>query len=83
MSDANIAFLIRLQLTNFPAISITITRFCRGDHGDNFPFDGKGVILAHAFFPNGGRSIDVHFDADETWTTIPNSDQGNFCFQVY
>jgi hypothetical protein len=34
------------------------------------------VILAHAFFPNGGRSIDVHFDADEAWTTIPNSNEG-------
>lgn len=48
----------------------------RGDHGDNFPFDGKGVILAHAFFPNNGRSTDVHFDADETWTTVPNGDEG-------
>jgi hypothetical protein len=50
--------------------------FFQRDHGDNFPFDGKGVILAHAFFPNGGRSIDVHFDADEAWTTIPNSNEG-------
>ncbi|EFA09264.2 matrix metalloproteinase-2 [Tribolium castaneum] len=56
--------------------------FVRGEHGDNFPFDGKGVILAHAFFPNGGHSIDVHFDADEAWTTVPNSDEGTNLFNV-
>lgn len=52
--------------------------FCRRDHGDNFPFDGKGVILAHAFFPTGTRSsVQVHFDADEVWTTSGDSEQGN------
>lgn len=52
--------------------------FCRRDHGDNFPFDGKGVILAHAFFPTGTRStVQVHFDADEVWTTSGDTEQGN------
>ncbi|XP_066253558.1 matrix metalloproteinase-2-like [Euwallacea similis] len=57
--------------------------FYRKDHGDNFPFDGKGVILAHAFFPTGVRSpVDVHFDADENWTTSGDSEQGTNLFNV-
>lgn len=56
--------------------------FYRGNHGDNFPFDGKGVVLAHAFFPNSGRSIDVHFDADETWVTTGDNEDGTNLFNV-
>lgn len=56
----------------------------RRDHGDNFPFDGKGVILAHAFFPTGIRnSVDVHFDADESWTTSGDSEQGMYIYRVF
>jgi hypothetical protein len=45
--------------------------FAVKDHGDGFPFDGPGGILAHTFYPAppNPESIagDMHFDGDENW----------------
>ncbi|XP_049786929.1 matrix metalloproteinase-14-like isoform X1 [Schistocerca cancellata] len=59
---------LNFSLIADPAADIIIA-FGRGPHGDPFPFDGPGSILAHAYYPYemdqyGG---DVHFDEDENW----------------
>lgn len=45
--------------------------FARGAHGDGYPFDGPGKVLAHTFYPSppNPESIagDMHFDDDESW----------------
>ncbi len=46
-------------------------RFVSGSHGDPYPFDGPGGILAHTFYPVpiNAEPIagDMHLDADESW----------------
>ncbi|PAV68383.1 hypothetical protein WR25_09740 [Diploscapter pachys] len=41
-------------------------RFVTGDHGDGENFDGRGSILAHAYFPRYGGAL--HFDDAELWS---------------
>ena len=50
--------------------------FEKGNHGDRYPFDGPGGIVAHAYFPRKGL---LHFDDSEIFT--PNKEGGiNFHF---
>ncbi|CAK1552650.1 unnamed protein product [Leptosia nina] len=45
--------------------------FVSRDHGDGFPFDGPGRVVAHAFPPPHGA---MHFDDDELWGDNPNEE---------
>jgi hypothetical protein len=52
--------------------------FASGAHGDAYPFDGPGGVLAHTFYPAplNGEPIagDMHFDASESWSVGTNTD---------
>jgi hypothetical protein len=52
--------------------------FGRGAHGDNYPFDGPGRVLAHTFYPAPPNpepiAGDMHLDADEDWRIGVNVD---------
>jgi len=72
-----------IKLTWQPGSSATATRsvnvlFGRGAHGDGYPFDGPGGVMAHTFYPANPNpeSIagDMHLDDDESWHVCVNMD---------
>jgi hypothetical protein len=72
-----------VNVTFTPATAANLARsisieFASGAHGDAFPFDGPGGILAHTFYPAPINSEPVagnmHFDADEAWKVGADTD---------
>jgi len=73
------AFAAWAQYTNVtftPAQQAQATRsidilFASGPHGDGYPFDGPGGVLAHTFYPTPANTEPVagnmHFDDSESW----------------
>jgi len=57
--------------TSETATRTVLVKFASGAHGDAYPFDGPGGVLAHTFYPVpvNPESIagDMHLDADENW----------------
>ncbi|CAG5993371.1 unnamed protein product, partial [Menidia menidia] len=57
--------------------------FLRGYHGDEYPFDGAGGAVGHAFFPSDPtRAGGVHLDADEEWAFRQPASEGTDLFTV-
>jgi hypothetical protein len=52
--------------------------FASGAHGDGFPFDGRGNVLAHTFYPAPPNpepiAGDMHLDDAEAWRIGANTD---------
>ncbi|XP_027925260.1 metalloendoproteinase 1-like [Vigna unguiculata] len=64
-NDNNFTFTERTGRTDI------VSGFYYWFHGDFAPFDGPGMVLAHAYAPEDGRA---HFDASERWSTTGAGD---------
>ena len=74
-SSANVSFSAAQAVGAVRSIDILFASYA---HGDAYPFDGPGGVLAHTFYPapTNGESIagDMHFDASENWGVGTNTD---------
>ncbi|CAH0718742.1 unnamed protein product, partial [Brenthis ino] len=61
---------LNFQQVNHDKADIQVS-FASKDHGDGFPFDGPGHVVAHAFPPPHGA---MHFDDDELWGDNPDEE---------
>ena len=63
---------------NPQAASTVAIKFAEYDHGDGYPFDGPGGILAHTFYPvpTNPEPIagDMHLDGSENWNVGADTD---------
>jgi hypothetical protein len=75
---ADVAKLNFLSIASNNSADITVT-FVSRDHGDGSPFDGKGMVVAHASAPPSGK---VHFDDDERWTIRKRWGEIVLCWDV-
>ena len=64
--------------TNATGLKTVNVLFGRGSHGDAYPFDGPGNVLAHTFYPAAPNpepiAGDMHLDDDEAWRVGANID---------
>jgi len=64
--------------TNAQATQTLNILFARGAHGDAYPFDGPGGVLAHTFYPAPPNpepiAGDMHLDDEERWQVGANTD---------
>lgn len=44
-----------------------MSQSCEGNRECSFPFDGPGIVLGHAYFPDNNRCVEIHIDKDEKW----------------
>lgn len=64
--------------TNATSAKTVHVQFGARSHGDNYPFDGPGSVLAHTFYPAAPNpepiAGDMHLDDDEAWRVGANVD---------
>lgn len=74
-SYANISFVIGTNPTGNRTVDI---KFASGAHGDGYPFDPSGAVLAHTFYPVPLNpepiAGDMHLNADESWAIGADTD---------
>ena len=75
---AKVAKLTWQQGSNAAGLRTVNILFARHDHGDGYPFDGPGGVLAHTFYPAPPNpepiAGDMHLDDDESWHIGVNTD---------